>query len=191
MKNTKKKHIVKIPRNVTALYCEKKKIITILGPVAQKSLKLKVKITLLRNKRVIKVSSIPFSEVSNNQKKNMLAIQGTTVSLIKQLISETFYISFRKLKLVGVGYRSIDANDSKESILSLKLGYSHLVHFRISKEPKISSLKRIRLFVYGSCYTDVAQIASMIRSYKKPEPYKGKGILYETEKIKLKEGKKI
>ena len=47
-----------------------------------------------------------------------------------------------------------------------------------------------RLFIYGSSYQKVTQTASSIRSYKKPEPYKNKGILYEAEKIILKEGKK-
>ena len=48
-----------------------------------------------------------------------------------------------------------------------------------------------KLFIYGNSYRNVTQTAALIRSYKKPEPYKGKGILYETEKIVLKEGKKV
>jgi large subunit ribosomal protein L6 len=72
-----------------------------------------------------------------------------------------------------------------------KLGYSHSLYFKIPEQLIIFCLKFTKLFIYGNSYQNVTQIASLIRSYKKPEPYKGKGILYETEKILLKEGKKI
>ena len=62
---------------------------------------------------------------------------------------------------------------------------------KTSKKIKIFCLKTTELFIYGNSYQNVTQTASLIRSYKKPEPYKGKGILYDTEKITLKEGKKI
>lgn len=191
MKNIKKKHVIKIPKNVTILYCNEKKIITLIGPLSQKSLKLKVKIELLTNERLIKVTSNPFSKISNSQKKNILAIQGTTISLIKQLILETSHVLYKKLKLVGVGYRSFDVEEFEETLLSLKLGYSHPIYFKIPKKSKIFCLKKTKLFIYGNSYQDVTQTASLIRSYKKPEPYKGKGILYENEKINLKEGKKV
>lgn len=187
----KKKHVIKIPKNVTALYCNKKKIITVIGPIAQKSLKLKLKIELLTNEKIIKVTSIPFSKISNSQKKNILAIQGTTISLIKQLILETSHILYKKLKLVGVGYRSFDTNSFEKTLISLKLGYSHPIYFKVPRKSQIFCLKRTKLFIYGNSYQDITQAASLIRSYKKPEPYKGKGILYETEKINLKEGKKV
>jgi large subunit ribosomal protein L6 len=187
----KKKHTIKIPKNATIFYCSKKRIITVKGPLAQKSLKLKVKIELLNNEKLIKVTSIPFSKISNNQKKNILAIQGTTISLIKQLIVETSYILYKKLKLVGVGYRAFDVENFNDTLLSLKLGHSHPIYFKIPEKSQIFCLKRTKLFVYGNSYQDITQTASFIRSYKKPEPYKGKGILYETEKINLKEGKKV
>ena len=54
-----------------------------------------------------------------------------------------------------------------------------------------SSVKTNKLFIIGNSYQFVTQIAALIRSCKVPEPYKGKGILYATEKITLKEGKKV
>lgn len=191
MKKIKKKHIIKIPKNITVLYCNEKRIITLIGPLSQKSLKLKVKIELLTNEQLIKVTSSSFSKISNSQKKNILAIQGTTISLIKQLILETSHVLYKKLKLVGVGYRSFDVEEFEETLLSLKLGYSHPIYFKIPEKSKIFCLKKTKLFIYGNSYQDVTQTASLIRSYKKPEPYKGKGILYEHEKISLKEGKKV
>lgn len=191
MENKKKKHLIKIPKNVTVLYCSKKKIITVIGPIARKSLKLKVKINLLRDKKIIDVSSKPFSKLSNNERKNILAIQGTTISLIKQLIKETSYVLYKKLKLVGVGYRAFDVENYESTLLSLRLGYSHPIYFKIPEKSQIFCLKRTKLFVFGNSYQNITQTASLLRSYKKPEPYKGKGILYETEKITLKEGKKV
>lgn len=76
-------------------------------------------------------------------------------------------------------------------LLHFKLGYSHMIYFKIPINLKIYCLKANKLFILGDSYLFVTQIASLIRSYKVPEPYKGKGIVYTTEKIILKEGKKL
>jgi large subunit ribosomal protein L6 len=191
MENIKKNYTIKIPNSVTILYCNKKNIITIIGTLTKKSLKLKVKIEVLNIKKLIKVSSIPLTKISNSKKKNMLSIQGTTTALIKQLILETSYVLYKKLNLVGVGYRAFDVDNFENKLLLFKLGYSHSIYFKIPIESQIFCLKRTKLFIHGNSYQDITKIAAFIRSYKKPEPYKGKGILYETEKIILKEGKKV
>lgn len=191
MTNIKKKYTIKIPNNVTVLYCNTKQILTIIGPLTKKSLKLKVKISILKNKNLIIISSEPFSPTSNYKKHTSLALQGTTTALIKQLILETSYTLYKKLKLIGVGYRAFDVENFDNKLLSIKLGYSHPIYFKISKKSKIFCLKKTKLFIYGNFYKDITQEAAFIRAYKKPEPYKGKGILYDTEKIILKEGKKL
>lgn len=191
MENLKKKYNIKIPNNISVLYCEKKKIITVIGPLTKKSLKLKVKIRILNQQKLIKISSTPFTKISNSQKKSIFSIQGTTTALIKQLILETSYVLYKKLNLVGVGYRAFDVDNFENKLLFLKLGYSHPIYFKIPLESNIFCLKRTKLFIYGNSYQNITETASFIRSYKKPEPYKGKGILYETEKIILKEGKKV
>ena len=76
-------------------------------------------------------------------------------------------------------------------LLNFKLGYSHQIFFKIPRNLNVFCLKSTKLFVSGLSNSYVNQIAALIRSYKTPEPYKGKGILYENEKIILKEGKKI
>lgn len=68
-KNIHEKFIIKIPNNISVLYCNKKKIISIIGPLKKKSLKLKVKILISNKKKIIKVSSLTFSEISNKKKK--------------------------------------------------------------------------------------------------------------------------
>jgi large subunit ribosomal protein L6 len=189
--NTPEKYTIKIPNDVTVIYSSKKKIIVLAGVLSKKALKLNVQLFLIKSKNIIKVIPLPFFKISNNEQKKIKALQGTTVALIKQLIVETSAVLYRKLKLIGVGYRAFDVDNLNNKLLLFKLGYSHFLYFRISNEVKKFCLKMTKLFIYGNSYQNVTQIASLIRSYKKPEPYKGKGILNETEKIILKEGKKV
>lgn len=186
-----KKYIIKIPEDNTILYSEKKQILTIIGPLATKSLKLPVKLILSKQTKTIYVSSTPFSKISNNEQKNLKAIRGTFVALIKQLNLETSSIFYQKLNLVGVGYRAFDVDRFKNELLMFKLGYSHPIYFKIPKNLNIFCLKMTKLFIYGNSYQDINKTAALIQSYKLPEPYKGKGILYENQKIVLKEGKKV
>jgi len=190
MKNISEKHIIKIPNDINLIYSSKKKIIILTGPLTKKTLKLYIQLFVIQSKNIIKVSQLPFFKISNNKQKKIKAIQGTTVALIKQLIIETSTILYQKLKFIGVGYRAFSVDDFEKKLLLFKLGYSHFLYFKISTKLKIFCLKMTKLFIYGNSYQNVTQIASLIRSYKKPEPYKSKGILYETEKIILKEGKK-
>lgn len=191
MQNIKKKYIIKIPNNITVLYSNKKKILNVIGSLKKKSLKIKVKLLVSKNEKTITVSSLAFSKISNNEKKNLKAIQGTTVALIKQAILETSSLLYKKLKLIGIGYKVFENKDLKGKLLLFKLGYSHPIYFKIPNKLKLFCLKSTKLFIYGNSYQEISQTASIIRCYKKPEPYKGKGILYETEKIILKEGKKV
>lgn len=186
-----KKYIIKIPNDIIILCCNKKKIMTIIGPLARRSLKLKVKILFESEINTLKISSIPFSTLSNNERKKIKSIQGTLVALIKQLIIESSAILHKKLKFVGVGYRAFDVENFAKKLLLFKLGYSHPIYFKITDNLKIFNLKFTKLFIYGNSYQSITQTASLIRSYKKPEPYKGKGILYDNEKIIIKEGKKV
>lgn len=192
MKSTiKKKYSIKIPKNNIVLYCSKKNILTIIGPLDKKSLKLKLNIEIVENKKIIKVMSTSLIDLSNNERKNINALRGTTVALIKQLILETSSVLYQKLKFVGVGYRAFEVQDFKDKLLLLKLGYSHSIFFKTPKDLTIFCLKLTKLFIYGNSYQNITQTASILRSYKKPEPYKGKGILYTDEILKLKKGKKV
>ena len=191
MKVIQTEYTIRIPYNITVFYCDQKKIITFKGPLKRKSLKLKVKISIQKLEKIIKVSSISFSKMSNNEKKKIKALQGTTVALIKQLLLETSYVLYQRLKFIGVGYRAFNVDNCQNKLLLFKLGFSHFIYFKIPDKLKIFCLKFTKLFIYGSSYQNITQTAALIRSKKFPEPYKGKGILYENEKIILKEGKKI
>jgi len=90
------------------------------------------------------------------------------------------------LEINGVGYRA--AVQGKD--LVLQLGYSHDVHFPIPPDVKIACERPTAIAVSGPDLHRVGQVAAIIRSFRRPEPYKGKGIKYETETIRRKEGKK-
>uniref|UniRef100_UPI0030010E24 ribosomal protein L6 n=1 Tax=Cocconeiopsis kantsiensis TaxID=3082010 RepID=UPI0030010E24 len=187
----KNKDLIKIPEHFTVCYSETKQMLTILTPFKKKSIKIKLKLILMKNLKTIEVSKIPFIKTSNNYKKKLKAIHKTTIILIKQLILEMHSIFYKKLKLNGIGYKVFDTDDFEKKLVKFKLGYSHLIYFRIPKKINIFCLKTTKLFIYGHSYKDITLIGSFLRSYKKPDPYKGKGILYENEKIVLKEGKKV
>lgn len=186
-----KRYKIKIPKNNAVLYCNEKKILTICGPFRTKTAKLKLEIKLIESKKILLVTNIPTFKLSNNKKKEIKALQGTTTALIKQLIMETSNLMYQKLLCVGVGYRTFDVETFPNKLLLFKLGFSHSIYYRIPKNVKIFCLKRTNLFISGNSYQNVTQTAGSIQSYKSPEPYKGKGILKENQKIKLKEGKKL
>lgn len=188
----KERNIIKIPNNILVLYCKKKNILIIKGPLLQKLISLKLKIFINKDKKLIKISKVPIMNISNKERKKIKSLRGTTKALIKHKLIEASIIIYKKLELHGVGYRILlDDIRSKDKLLTFKLGYSHLVFFKIPLKLNIFCFSKTKLSIFGNSYQDVNQISAKIRAKKKPEPYKGKGILYENETIILKEGKKI
>lgn len=121
-----------------------------------------------------------------NESKRARSLWGTYRSLIEQMILGVTQGYVTNLELVGVGYKaSVEGN-----VLTLKVGLSHDIVHAIPEGIEISCLKPTLISIRGIHKQKVNLEASRIRAYKYPEPYKGKGILYENEKIKLKEGKK-
>jgi large subunit ribosomal protein L6 len=90
------------------------------------------------------------------------------------------------LEINGVGYRAAVQGKT----LTLQLGYSHDVTFPIPDDVKITCEKPTSIAITGADKQRVGQIAAVIRAYRRPEPYKGKGIKYDTETVRRKEGKK-
>jgi large subunit ribosomal protein L6 len=185
-----KKNLIKIPKNILVIFNYEKKIITLIGPLLIKSLKLGLNIIIKTGSNIIEVTDKPFQKSYLN-KKQIKSLQGTTVALIKQSLIETSALIYNKLKIIGVGYRFLNVEGFNNELLMFKLGYSHSLYYKIPNDLKIFNLKSTKLFIYGNSYQNVSQTGSIIRSYKKPEPYKGKGILFDSEKILLKEGKKV
>lgn len=92
----------------------------------------------------------------------------------------------RKLELVGVGFRAQVQGKS----LNLTLGFSHPIAFPIPEGITIETPSQTEIVIKGIDRQRVGQVAAVIREYRPPEPYKGKGVRYSGEKISLKEGKK-
>lgn len=186
-----KKFNLKIPHDTVLIFCNEKKTLTVKGPLATKSMTLKLKITIDEIQKILSVSPIRFFHVSNAEKKKTDALRTATVAQINHLFIESSTTLCQKLKIVGVGYRADFADESIKNLLILKLGYSHFFYIKVPKDLQLKCFTKTKFSIFGSSYNEICQLASKIREKKIPEPYKGKGILYENEKVTLKEGKKI
>ena len=191
MSNKINKYNVKIPANILVLYSKKKHTLTFSGPLKTQSMKLKLKIFIDKTKKMISISPITISQVSNTEKKKIKALRNTTLAQVNHMLIESSILSYQKLKINGVGYRAFFDETFDQKLLTLKLGYSHLVYIKTVKKLSINCFTKTNLCVFGNSYNDVSQLAALIRSTKTPEPYKSKGIFYENENITLKEGKKV
>ncbi len=107
----------------------------------------------------------------------------TMVANLATGVSEGFK---KELELSGVGYRA----QMQGNTLKLSLGYSHDVNFEVPEGITVTSPKQTEIIVEGIDEQAVGQVAANIRAWRKPEPYKGKGIKYKGEYIFRKEGKK-
>ena len=187
-----KKYTIKIPENVTTFYCDEKKIITFSGPLKKKSLKLEVKPFFSNTSNSLIISDLSNTHNYISGKKKAKIMQGTTLAIIKHALIEINYKLYNKIKFVGVGYRSFQMNNPLENQIFLKLGYSHMIYFRIPSPLNTHTVKFTTLFIFGnSSYNEITKLVSLIRDCRLPEPYKGKGVLRYEEKIPLKKGKKI
>jgi len=92
----------------------------------------------------------------------------------------------KKLQLVGVGYRA----QLQGSKLNLALGFSHPIEYQAPEGIKIETPSQTEIIVSGCDKQKVGQVAAEIRSYRPPEPYKGKGVRYADERVVRKEAKK-
>ena len=117
--------------------------------------------------------------------KKTKSLHGTIRSLIFNMI-EGVSGGFEKfLEIVGTGYRAT----LEDKTLSLSLGYSHLVIYVPPEDTEVELISPTSLRIFGCDKQRVGEIAAVIRAFKKPEPYKGKGIRYKGEVVRRKAGK--
>ena len=186
-----KKYSVKIPKEIKILYYKEQNFIILIGPLGRKIfLKTQLKLYIANN-NIIYVTKVPILNLKDNRKKTLLSLCGTIVAYLKQIILEISVKITKKIKLIGVGYRVFPIELMQSHILMFRLGYSHSIYYKIPQNIQILPIKSVYIYFFGSSYYSVTQAAANIRLYKSPEPYKGKGILYDNEKIILKEGKKV
>ncbi|MCF6268599.1 MAG: 50S ribosomal protein L6 [Melioribacteraceae bacterium] len=120
----------------------------------------------------------------NDQKENR-ALHGLTRALIQNMVTGVTNGYSKSLKIVGVGYKA----ELKGTNLFLNIGYSHPIYFMPPKEIKLEVPVPTEINIKGIDKELVGQVAAKIRSFRKPEPYKGKGIKYSDEIIIKKAGK--
>lgn len=114
------------------------------------------------------------------------AMWGTTRNVVRNMVEGVAKGYTRKLEINGVGFRA----SADKSVLTLALGYSHEIKYAIPAGIEIKCEKPTLVSISGADRRLVGQVASEIRALRKPEPYKGKGIRYEGEYVRQKEGKK-
>ena len=156
-------------------------IINIEGPLGKKSLNIDLETFDLDIKEGKEVSIKP-KKIDQNTKR----LWGMNRSLLNNAIIGASKGYEKTLELVGVGYRAA----LKGKQLNLQLGFSHDINFDIPESVKITVEPQTPLKIVGFAKQEVDKIASKIKSFRPPEPYKGKGIKEKGQYILRKEGKK-
>ena len=121
-----------------------------------------------------------------NDSRQANAMSGTMRSLLANMVQGVSQGYEKKLLLVGVGYR---AKADKEN-LSLTLGFSHPVVYKLPDGIKAETPSQTEILIKGIDKQKVGQVAAEVRAFRKPEPYKGKGVRYADEVVVMKEAKK-
>jgi large subunit ribosomal protein L6 len=170
---------ISIPEKVKVVLADN--IINIEGPLGKKSICIDLEMFNLDIKDGKEISIKP-KKIDQNSKR----LWGMNRSLINNAVigSSTGYQ--KTLELVGVGYRAA----IKDKQLNLQLGYSHDINYDIPEGIKIEVEKQTTLRISGSDKQQVGSEASKIKTYRKIEPYKGKGIREKGQYVLKKEGKK-
>lgn len=123
---------------------------------------------------------------ANDDSKQAVALAGTTRALVNNMVTGVTAGFEKKLTIIGVGYRA-QAQGQK---LNLTLGFSHPVVYEVPEGIKVETPSNTEIVVTGIDKQKVGQVAAEIRAYRKPEPYKGKGVRYADEYVIRKQAKK-
>jgi large subunit ribosomal protein L6 len=170
---------VKLPQGVAATVAAG--AVTVKGAKGSLTLPLAEGVTVAQKDQTLVV------EVADGKATNeRIAAAGATRANLANMVAGVAKGFERKLELVGVGYRAAVQGKS----LNLTLGFSHPVNFPVPEGISIETPSQTEIVVRGSDRQKVGQVAAVIRGYRPPEPYKGKGVRYAGEKIVMKEGKK-
>jgi large subunit ribosomal protein L6 len=121
-----------------------------------------------------------------NDSKQARVMWGTVRSIVSNMVTGVSVGYTKQLEINGVGYRAA----VQGKVLQLQLGFSHDIAFPIPTDVAIKCDKPTSITITGADKQRVGQVAAVIRGFRKPEPYKGKGIKYSDETVLRKEGKK-
>jgi len=121
-----------------------------------------------------------------NDSREANAMSGTLRALVNNMVTGVTKGFEKKLNLVGVGYKAQAAGDK----LNLSLGFSHPVVHSMPEGVTVATPTPTEVLIKGIDRQKVGQVAAEVRAYRSPEPYKGKGVRYADEVVKIKETKK-
>ncbi|MCD7931754.1 MAG: 50S ribosomal protein L6 [Tannerellaceae bacterium] len=171
---------IPVPAGVTVTI--KDNVVTVKGPKGELSQEVNPDITVTLGDGVLQVAR-PTDE------KNRRALHGLYRSLINNMVVGVSEGYKKELELVGVGYRVSNAGQ----LLDLSLGYTHNIYLQLPPEIKVETKternKNPLIILESADKQLIGQICAKIRSFRKPEPYKGKGIKFMGEVIRRKSGK--
>jgi large subunit ribosomal protein L6 len=153
--------------------------VVVKGPLGSLKHMFDEKIAITREGSAVMIAPANASIAAN-------AMSGTARALIANMVNGVTKGFEKKLNLVGVGYRAQAAGQT----LNLTLGYSHPVAHKMPEGIKVETPTQTEIIIKGMDKQRVGQVAAEVRAYRKPEPYKGKGVRYADEVIVLKETKK-
>ena len=168
---------VELPSGVTASVSGQ--TVEVKGPKGTRSFTATDDVTLKVEDNAVSVEPRGKSKRARQQ----WGMSRTQVANLVQGVTEGFK---KELEIQGVGYRA----QMQGNVLKLSLGYSHDVNFEVPEGVTVTAPKQTEIVVEGTDQQLVGQVAANIREWRKPEPYKGKGIRYKDEYIFRKEGKK-
>ncbi|MBI4948117.1 50S ribosomal protein L6 [Candidatus Berkelbacteria bacterium] len=168
---------IKLPEGVNLELSEIEMIVS--GPKGKISVALPHGIKVTQKDNILSVTRLSESKIYRS-------LHGTVRSLIQNAVTGVFEGFEKKLELIGIGYRgALEGNK-----LVLQLGYTHPVEFVIPENIAVKVEKNI-ITVTGHDKHKIGQFASEIRAARKPEPYKGKGVRYVGELVRMKQGKAV
>ena len=170
---------VKLPKGVTATVAGD--AVTVKGTKGALTLTVGDGVTVSQTDEVLQVAVAEGKATTER-----IAAAGAARANLANMVTGVTKGFERKLELVGVGYRAAVQGKS----LNLTLGFSHPVNFPVPEGISIETPSQTEIVVKGMDRQKVGQVAAVIRGYRPPEPYKGKGVRYAGEKIVMKEGKK-
>jgi large subunit ribosomal protein L6 len=154
-------------------------VISVKGPLGTLTQELHSSVKLVEED-----GHITFAQANETREAN--AMSGTMRALVNNMVVGVTKGFEKKLTLVGVGYRAQAQGDK----LNLTLGFSHPVVHQMPAGVKCETPTQTEILIKGVDRQRVGQTAAEVRAYRKPEPYKGKGVRYADEKVQIKETKK-
>ena len=171
------RHPIAIPAGVTVTISDDN-LVTVKGPKGTLTQEVNKNIT-------VKVEGTEVHVTRPNDEKQNRAFHGLYRSLIANMITGVSTGFTKTLNLVGTGYRA----EAKGSTLNITIGYSHPVIMKAPENITFATPNQTTIEVSGMNKQQVGNVAATIRDVRKPEPYHGKGIKYDTEVVRRKEGK--